>query len=235
MKLGIMQPYFFPYLGYYSLIKHTDKFILFDTVQFMRHGWIERNRILKPAEGWQYVAVPLDRKSMQTSIKDAVIRNTENWKLKIIRQLDHYKKKAPYFKEVVTLVEESLAIETESIVKLNANILTKTCNYLNIPVNLSIYSELNLNIERVAHPGEWALNISESLDAHEYINPIGGVEIFNKNKFESAGIKLRFLGNRLLPYSQRRNSFEAGLSIIDVMMFNDVDAINKQINNIFLD
>lgn len=94
MKLGIMQPYFFPYLGYFSLIKHTDRFILFDTVQFIRHGWIERNRILKPNEGWQYIQVPLIKdKGRDTVIKDVKIRNTENWQQKIIAQLQHYKKK----------------------------------------------------------------------------------------------------------------------------------------------
>lgn len=77
MKLGIMQPYFLPYLGYISLIKNTDKFILFDTVQFIRHGWIERNRILKQTGGWQYIQIPLEKKQMSTVIKDVKINNKE--------------------------------------------------------------------------------------------------------------------------------------------------------------
>ena len=70
MRLGIMQPYFFPYIGYMSLIKNTDLFILFDDVQFIRHGWIERNRILKPSGGWQYIAVPLEKHHRDTLIKE---------------------------------------------------------------------------------------------------------------------------------------------------------------------
>ena len=97
MRLGIMQPYFMPYLGYFSLIKNTDEFILFDTVQFIRHGWIERNRILKPSGGWQYFQVPIIKENgRETVIKNVRINNSENWKSKILAQLQHYKKKAPY-------------------------------------------------------------------------------------------------------------------------------------------
>ena len=91
MKVAIMQPYFFPYLGYFGLINHTEKFILFDTVQFIRHGWIERNRILKPMEDWQYIAVPLKKHSQKTLIKDIEINNSIDWKNKIFAQLTHYK------------------------------------------------------------------------------------------------------------------------------------------------
>ena len=77
MKLAIMQPYFFPYLGYLSLIKNTDRFILFDTVQFIRHGWIERNRVLKQGDGWQYISIPLEKHEQTTLIKDIKIKNTE--------------------------------------------------------------------------------------------------------------------------------------------------------------
>ena len=231
MKLGIMQPYFFPYLGYYSLIKKTDEFILFDTVQFIRHGWIERNRILKPVEDWQYVAVPLEKRKLSTPICDVKIRNDEDWKGKLIRQLDHYKKRAPFFRETLRVIEDSLSIDTNSIVKLNENILKKTCAYLDISPKISIFSEMNLTIDDVTDPGGWALQISKALKAKEYFNPTGGVDIFDAEQFSNAGISLRFLGNNLKPYSQRRQTFEAGLSIIDVMMFNDVESINSLIDD----
>ena len=97
MKLAIMQPYFFPYIGYWSLIKQTDHFMIFDTPQFMRRGWIERNRILKQQGDWQYISVPLEKKPLDTPINQMVIRSNESWKEKIKNQLMHYKKKAPYF------------------------------------------------------------------------------------------------------------------------------------------
>src|SRR4030042_3246951 len=80
MKIGIMQPYFFPYLGYFSLIKHTERFVLLDSVQFIKHGWVKRNRILKPGSGWQYILVPLVKHNRDTKIKDIRIKNTLDWR-----------------------------------------------------------------------------------------------------------------------------------------------------------
>lgn len=226
-----MQPYFLPYLGYYSLIKHTDKWIVFDPVQYIRHGWIERNRILKPGEGWQYIGVPLVKHNRDTLIKDIKIRVAEDWKNKIFRQLDHYKK-APFYKETIAILNESFAINTDSITALNTHILNITCKYLQIPFTYSIFSEMNINIEPVTDAGEWALHISKALNASEYINPPGGVELFEEEKFKVAGISLKFLQINLHEYSQRRQVFEPGLSIVDVMMFNSAEAINEMLNDI---
>lgn len=221
MKLGIMQPYFFPYIGYFSLIKNTDKWIVFDDVQFIRHGWIERNRILKPGDGWQYISVPLKKHSRDTKIKDVEIRNEEDWKNKILRQLEHYKK-APYYSQTIKVINQSLSIQTNSIVELNRWILQTVCNYLSIPFDVNTFSEMEIDFEPVNHAGEWALNISKALGAKEYINPTGGMAIFKPEQFKNAGIKLTFLENNLPVYNQGRTQFEAGLSIIDVIMFNDI-------------
>jgi len=233
MKYAIMQPYFFPYVGYYSLIKATDRFVLFDDVQFMRHGWIERNRILKPDEGWQYVAVPLEKFEFGTKIKDVRVRNTEDWKVKLLRQLQHYKKRSPFYADAIAVIEKSLQIDTDSITHLNANVLRETCRYIGIDVQLDIFSEMQLNIDPVTHPGEWALNITKALGGTEYVNPTGGIEIFQPAQFQDANIKLKFLGNNLEPYSQRRGTFEAGLSIIDVMMFNAPERIRELLDNTY--
>lgn len=231
MKLAIMQPYFFPYLGYYALIKNTDKWIVFDEVQFIRHGWIERNRILKPGEGWQYISVPLEKHSQETLIKDIRIRNSEDWKGKILRQLEHYKKIAPYYSEVVKFLNEIFKVNHKSITKLNAHLLLETCNYLGLNLDYQIYSEMKLNIEPINGPGDWGLNISKAMNASEYINPPGGKEIFNPREFETAKIKLTFLKINLADYIQGERSFEPGLSIIDVMMFNQRERIQKMLNN----
>ncbi len=127
MRLGIMQPYFFPYIGYFSLIKHTDMFILFDTVQFIRHGWIARNRILKPDEGWQYIVVPLKKHSRETLIKDIKIANDQNWKQRIIGQLQHYKKCAPNYQKVLDLIGNLFNQEYEGIVRLNKAAIEAVC------------------------------------------------------------------------------------------------------------
>ena len=158
MKIGIMQPYFFPYLGYFSLIKHTDRFILLDDVQFINHGWIERNRILKPQEGWQYISVPLMKHSRDTKIKDITIRDESDWKCKIFAQLEHYKKKANYYNETISILKDALCIDTNSITKLNHHILKVICNYIGVEANIEIFSEMNLLIDPVNSPDEWALD-----------------------------------------------------------------------------
>jgi hypothetical protein len=119
MKVAIMQPYFFPYLGYFSLIKHTDLFILFDTPQFIRHGWIERNRILKPDGEPLYIKASLKKHSRDTNINDIIINNSIDWKSKIIAQLVPYKKVAPNYWTVLKLLNEIFDFETTSIVEFN--------------------------------------------------------------------------------------------------------------------
>ena len=233
MKLGIMQPYFFPYLGYFSLIKNTDKFILFDVVQFIRHGWIERNRILKQDKGWQYISVPLVKHSRETLIKDIQVKNTENWKDKIFSQLQHYKRKAPFYKETIDVIKQGLNMQTDSIVKINYSTLKSVCEYLEIPFDCEIFSEMNLNIEQVNAPDEWALNITKALGYSEYWNPEGGLDFFDREKYKNAGIDLKFQKINLKPYSQRRGpeNIETGLSIIDVLMFNEKSYINEMLQD----
>lgn len=233
MKAGIMQPYFFPYLGYYSLIKHTDVFVLLDTVQFIRHGWIERNRILKQKDGWQYLKVPLVKPDgRSTLIKDIQIDNRENWKGKIVAQLTHYKKRAPFFKQSMGLLESVFQDEFESIVDFNLKSLKKVCQYLHIPAEIQVFSEMNLTIEEVNAPDEWALNICKAMNQiDEYWNPTGGLTFFDREKYQNANVCIKFHSVNLQPYSQRSSAFESGLSIIDVLMFNDVQAIHQMLDD----
>ena len=231
-KIGIMQPYFAPYLGYFSLIKHTDEFILFDTVQFIRHGWIERNRILKQNDGWLYIQVPLEKFSRETLIKDVIINNEIEWKKKILSQLVIYKKVAPNYYKVINLINDVFEKEYTSVVHLNKALLEKICEYLCFPKKLPIHSEMGLEIDKVNSPDEWALNICKKLgNGITYVNPIGGLDFFDKKKYIDSGIQIHFQKMNLQPYNQKRDNFEIGLSIIDVMMFNSVDEINIMLND----
>ena len=221
MKIGIMQPYFLPYLGYLSLINHTDKFILFDTVQFINHGWIERNRILKPNMGWQYISVPLKKHNRVDKIEEVYINHNIDWKDKIFRQLEHYKTKAPFYDETMRTLKEAFDVEAETISALNMHILKVICRYIGIEFNIEIFSKMNLQIDEAKAPDEWALNICKALgNVEEYWNPEGGLEFFERSKYEKENIKINFLKMNLKKYPQRRASFETGLSIVDVMMFN---------------
>lgn len=233
MKLGIMQPYFYPYLGYYSLIKNTDKWIVFDTVQYIEHGWINRNRIIHPNKPEaMYITVPVQKHSRDTIIKDILIENPAACREKILGQLiSSYKKRAPYFKQVIAMVDEALSQEITDITSLNVFTLKQVCEYLEISFNYEIFSTMNLDILPVHDAGEWALNISHALQADEYINPPGGMGLFDRKKFDNFNIELSFLKINLTPYNQKKASFIEGLSIIDVMMFNSPKTILKMLDD----
>lgn len=231
-RIAVMQPYFFPYLGYFSLIKQVDQFILFDPVQFIRHGWIDRNRVLKQGEGWLYIRAPLVKHSHQAVIKDVEIDNGQPWQRKLLAQLAPYKRIAPYYRTVSALVETALAGEHSSIVDLNKATLEAVCRYLGIEKPLPIFSTMDLPIDTPSAADEWALNICKALGGvEEYWNPPGGQEFFDKSKYDSAGIKLKFHKPNLRVYDQKREPFEAGLSIIDVMMFNSPEEIGRMMDD----
>lgn len=230
MKLAAMQPYFFPYLGYFGLIKHSDRFLIGDNVQFIKGGWIARNRILKQEQGWQYIGVPLVKHLLNTMIRDVKICVSEPWQLKIFNLLRHYKRKAPYYEEVVRFLEEVLSYKTDSISDLNVHLLSETCRYIGIPFRGIAFTDLEFMIEDVNAPDEWALNICKATGADTYINPPGGMEFYDRSKYARAGVTLQFLKVNLRPYDQRRTPFEEGLSIIDVMMFNTPREIQSMLD-----
>lgn len=231
MRIGIMQPYFFPYLGYFSLISLSDQFILFDKVQFIRHGWIERNRIVGPQNEPIYIKIPLVKHVRETLIQDIKINNSENWRAKINAQLTHYKKKAPYYTSIIGLVNEALSLETDSIGALNLHSLKVICKYIGLKNEIVDFSELSIETPGVNEPDEWALEISKMLKADEYINPIGGLSFFNKEKYNRAGIGLKFVQNNLAEYRQISPIFHPALSIIDVLMFNEPKTVMELIND----
>lgn len=235
MRVAINQPYFFPYLGYFSLIKHTNRFLLVDEVQFIKQGWIERNRILMPEGGWRYIRVPLLKHAQKDIIKDIRINNQQDWRPEIFKHLGYYKNKAPYYKETILAVEKALDVKTDSITKLNEHILKTVCGYLGLYPDISILSEMNLWIQKPEAPDEWPLHICKSLgNIDEYWNPEGGAEFYDRSKFEEADIGIRFLKIDLAEYPQIGPAFVPGLSIIDVMMFNEPEQINKMIDRFTL-
>ena len=226
MKLGIMQPYFFPYLGYFELIERTDRWVVFDVVQYSARSWMNRNRILHPSQSWQYFNVPVQRASRGTLIKDIHVISMEDSLSRIISQLQHYKKRAPYFDQVVALVEESFSrANSDRLVDLNVSTIATICSYLGISFNWSHCSEMNLNLDDIQHPGQWALKISTQLGANEYLNPPGGRDIFVSTEWDEAGIDLQFTDLLTYHYDCKPYEFIEHLSILDVLMWNEPESV----------
>jgi hypothetical protein len=234
-RLGIMQPYFFPYLGYFSLIRHTDHWIVFDAVQYIRKGWINRNRVLRPLEphgGWQYITVPVEKAHRDTKICEIKCVNDTDWRERLPRQLEHYRRVAPYYDDVLAFVETSIDAEFQFLGDLLVHLLQRTCEYIGIPFRYDVQSKMSLDLGPITHAGDWALEISRAVSARAYVNAPGGESLFDRKDWDAAGIQLHFLTNNLRPYDQRRTDFVPGLSIIDVMMFCDRPAILEMLDDV---
>lgn len=232
IRLGIMQPYFFPYLGYFSLIRATNKWIVFDTAQYTDCTWMNRNRIIDPNNyGWIYFTVPVKKHHLKTPINQIEIHNQENWKEKMIAQLGYYKKYAPNYNEVVDFLENTLSHEFNLVSELNTHALQATCNYLGIDFNYEIFSEMELDVKPVYEPDEWGLNISQAMGVSDFVNPEGGQTFVNRQKYKNKEVNLKFLEFVDQTYDQKLNEFLPRLSIIDTMMFNSPEAINQMLEN----
>jgi WbqC-like protein family len=226
MKLGIMQPYFFPYLGYFALIAKTDAWVVFDVSQYTPKSWMNRNRVLHPAAGWMYVTVPLKGSSRNMAIHEARVADRDRTHRSVLGKLSHYRKQAPNYLNVCSLVDQTFeGLIDDSLVQLNINGLRTVCTYMGIPFSYQIASEMDISISPVTHPGGWAPAISGSLEADEYINPIGGRALFDSAEFAANGVALSFLDMPTLVYPTGNFAFVPDLSILDVLMWNEPESV----------
>lgn len=234
MKLAIMQPYFFPYVGYFQLMKAVDNWIVFDEVQFIDKGWINRNRILhpNPAKQWQYISLPLSKRGQFDKINKIEIHSDIKWKPQILGKLTVYKNiKAPYYDETYNLVKKCLDNDEKNLSAFLTQSLKIIAKHLNISTIIKTYLEAKLCLEKPNHPGQWALKISEKLGALEYINPLGGHELFIKKEFDEKNIKLSFLEPKLPSYMQNDKKFIPNLSIIDLLFWKGSEFVSNFILN----
>ena len=231
MKLAVMQPYFFPYIGYFQLMNLVDQWIIFDDVQFINKGWINRNRILHPSteKKWQYITIPLAGKNRFDKISEIKINNKDNWHDTIYGKLSHYKRKAPYYKETLDIVKNCLDVEEDNLSKLVIRTIKNMASVLGIRTVIREFSDLKLGKLEIAHSGQWALKVSKSVGANSYINPINGEHLFDRNEFIYENIDLHFFEAESKIYSQRREGFVDNLSIIDIMMWNSIESIKEML------
>jgi len=231
MKLAIMQPYFFPYIGYFDLLCNVDLFIVYDTVQYIRRGWIHRNRVLQHNKiGWQYIIMPTNKAAQKTPINEIQVLQNNNWKYRILGQLEHYEKHAPYAMETIEFAKKCLEVNEVSISRLNVNILHQCADLLNIGFEYKLCSELNIELDSVGNAEEKILYLCEFLGASEYVNLIGGVDLYHEDSFKDRNIKLTFRNTPTWIYETTPYEFEPNLSIIDVLMWNRPDKIKEYLN-----
>lgn len=228
MKLAIMQPYFFPYIGYYQLVKSVDHFIFYDDVNFIKRGWINRTNILNK-NGKQLLTISLSQSSQNKLINEIEVLGTQD---KLMKTIEFTYKKAPYFNTIFPLVESCFDGNNQLISELAANSIKKVNDYLELEDKYS-FSSILLGSTAHLKKEKRIINICKKVGADIYINPIGGMSIYSKEDFLKEGINLKFLKSQEINYSQEpisRGEFEPNLSILDVLMFNDIDTVKSYLD-----
>lgn len=224
MKLGIMQPYLFPYIGYFQLINLVDKFIILDDVNYINRGWINRNNILVNGKAHLFT-MPLKNASQNTLIKDLELAVDENWKNKFFRTLELSYKKAPYFDHAFDIVNCVISTQSNFLKDWHLKCFELIRNYLDIK---TIFIQTSTKYNNRELKGQYRiLDICKEEKADHYINPIGGQGLYNEQLFSKKDIKLNFLKSEEIIYQQFNSEFLPWLSIIDVLMFNSKSIIKK--------
>lgn len=224
MKVGIMQPYFVPYLGYWQLMNLVDKYVIFDDVNYINRGWINRNRILVNGNV-QYFNIPLLGASQNKLIYEIAVNHDEKIINKNLRMLQVSYGNAPYFDSVYPLIKEILICKKENIAEYIEQSFYIIGDYLDIRTQFMKSS--TLKNDKTLKGQQKILDICELLDATEYYNAIGGQELYYFSDFQDREIKLIFLQMNSIKYRQFDSKFYPNLSIIDVMMFNSKKQVQQ--------
>jgi hypothetical protein len=225
MAVAIMQPYFFPYLGYFQLVHAVDHFVFYDDVMYIKKGWINRNRILMQGNEFLFT-IPLEKQSQNKSIRESTVSWGKEFPNKFMIQLDSAYKKAPNYREVRDLVEGVLHLKFESLADLASESIQATWAYLGLKKNF--YQSSVLGISTDLGRAERLLEITKFLGESSYINAVNGQELYEKGFFKENGIDLYFLKPNLRPYLQgNTKEFVNGLSMIDVLMWNSKDEVAR--------
>jgi WbqC-like protein family len=219
MRVAIMQPYLFPYLGYYQLAAAVDRWVFYDDVMFIKKGFINRNSILVNGAGYRFT-VPITNQSQFRAINDHYAIPPFDG---ILRIIDHAYEKAPGYSRVFPMVSSVLDGRETNIARIAGASVSAVFDYLGIGIHASWSSAISGHQHLKGQ--ERILAICKTLGASEYVNPIGGVELYDEALFASRGIRLRFHRMRPVSYHQGNVPFAPNLSMIDVLMHNDPDRV----------
>lgn len=225
MTLAIMQPYIFPYIGYWHLLEASDTFVIFDDVNYIKQGYINRNNMLANKKR-QIFTLELIGASSNKLINEIKIGNNSKKILKIIKQ--NYIK-APYFEQIYPLLNNILLNEEPNLAKYIGYSIFRIVEYLGIKINILYSSDIEKDNELKAQ--EKVIHIAGKLGATNYVNAIGGKELYSKEDFRNNNIKLNFIKTNIIEYKQFKNDFIPYLSIIDILMFNSVEEINTMLKS----
>lgn len=235
-RVAVMQPYFFPYLGYFALIDQVDDWVFFDTAQYIRRGWIHRNRVLSTStEGWAYVGVPVRRQRRSARICDVLAVEDPAWKTDLVRKLEFYRvRRAPFYEPVRAWLLEVLDEDFTGISDWAIHSVECTCELLGLALGTEIFSRWPGQDWKAPAADEWGLAITRHLGGTEYVNLPGGRAFFDPAKYREVGIELRFLETTGLQYPQGSTSPVENLSVIDALMWLEPERVRDLLRSVRL-
>ncbi len=226
MRLAVMQPYIFPYLGYFQLLSAADRFVFFDDVNFIKKGWIHRNQLLVSGQK-NLFSIPLQRASQNKLIKDTYLHPSDygRWRNTFLKTVDQNYRQAPFFPAVYDLLSQVLRGAHDTIADLAIDSVESVAKYVGLSIDFRQSS--SLPYDRSLKGQDKIVAICQQQKATTYVNLIGGTELYDAVTFATNNVALYFVKSADVLYPQQGNSFVPNLSILDVLMFNDVHQINQ--------
>jgi hypothetical protein len=224
-----MQPYFFPYIGYFQLISAVDLFILYDNIKYTKKGWISRNRMLQNGKDVTF-SLPLRSDSDHLNVCKRELAVDFN-RDKLLNRFQEAYRRAPYFAQTFPLVDQVVRYEDTNLFRFLHHSVVKICEYLGITTEIRISSSVAIDHELKNQ--DKVLALCKAVGTNTYVNAIGGKALYSKEVFREKGIELKFVQSSPFEYAQFGNAFVPWLSIIDVMMFNPLDTIQTYISTNF--
>jgi hypothetical protein len=225
MKLAVMQPYFMPYIGYFQLIAAADVFVIYDNIKYTKKGWINRNRLLLNGRDATFT-LPLKRAPDALNVIERELA-ADFRREKLLNQFRGAYSKAPYFADVFPLLERIVMYEEDNLFRYIHHAIKCLCDVLRIGTTCLVASRVRIDHELKGT--DRVIALCRSLGADVYINPIGGVKLYSKDEFRAEGIDLRFLQAAPFAYKQYDKEFVPWLSMIDVLMFNPIEKVIRQV------
>jgi len=216
MVLGIMQPYIFPYLGYFHLIDACDTFVFYDDVSYIKQGWINRNRLQLGTQEYLFT-IPLDNPGSFRKIHEIPTHPKLflDWKNKFYKTLEQSYSKAPFYTAMLKIATQTLDTPAENIGEICKTGIYQVCAYLNIQKNW-IHSSTQFNNEHLQSVNR-VLDICGQTNASHYINASGGRSLYAQEVFQAKGLQLSFVQATLPPYLHNKIPALPGLSILDMI------------------
>lgn len=219
-----MQPYFFPYIGYFQLMKAVETFIMLDDAQYVERSWMNRNRInLNDRPAW--ITMPVRNASRDLAINQRFYMLADGIPV-INRKIQAAYSKSPFFADISAMLAGIFEYADANVARFNSNLLISVGRALDLHCQVHFASEFDnpLHFRGEAR----ILDLCQRLGVTHYVNAIGGTSLYQNESFRSVGIRLSFIRTRTVP---QQAPIDIGhLSIIHDMMQTGTECTRELLN-----